>query len=71
VLEQATQLLIEIRTAGATRTRKFLARQLERLKELEESGRASDAQQLRESLELLYGSTPVFQRLKQEAETAP
>lgn len=71
VLEQATQLLIEIRTAGATRTRKFLARQLERLEELEQSGRADDAQQLRESLELLYGSTPVFQRLQQEAETAP
>ena len=68
VFNQAAQLLVNLQTDTGARVREFINGQLKRADELEASGKSSEAQEVRSSLETLYGNNPAYRNLIESKE---
>ena len=63
VFNQSAELLVNLQTDTGARVREFISAQLKRVEELKESGKQSEAEEIRSSLETLYGNNPAYRKL--------
>ena len=69
VFNQAAQLLVNLQTDTGARVREFISGQLKRADDLEASSKVSEADEIRSSLETLYGNNPAYRKLIESKET--